>query len=186
MGDNTKAEDIAFLIVFFSEYLGSHIPDSTALGQIRQFPPLLLLHLEGETEIDDLHLVGVDVDDNVLGLDVAVDDTAVVALPDAHEDVGQQVLAVGRRQLELHPDETHQVHPRQVLHQQHVLLVGLMELPELVDVTALLHRGQNPLLLGQHSYRSRTRIRLAHHLSGELLPGLAVTHPVDLRETALP
>lgn len=85
MRDDSEAEHVALLTVSLAENFRSHISHSAAFG-----PPWLLpqgRHLERKPKIYDFHLVSVDVDDDVLGLEVAMDDAALVALPHSHQNV---------------------------------------------------------------------------------------------------
>lgn len=81
--------------------------------------------------------------------------TALVALPQAHQNIGKKVFSFSGRKFQLHPDETHKIDSWQVFHQQYILFIGLVKLPKLVDIWTILERSQDASFFRQHSNASR-------------------------------
>jgi hypothetical protein len=146
--NNAKAVNIAFLVIHFPfaiEHLGRHVPNSSAFLEVGVI--CLRGEVEGEAKVDDFHLITMDINDNVLRLNIPMDNQIVMAILDAHEDIGEQVFDVRDRNIQLHPNEGHQVNPWNVLHQDDVLLVGFIKFLKLIDIGAVLQIRQQPLFL---------------------------------------
>lgn len=183
MCNDSEAEHIALLAVSLAENFRSHVSHSAAFGPSRLLPQGW--HLERKPKINYFHLVSVDVDNDVLGFEVAMDDAAFMALPHAHQNISEKVLPIGRREVELHANETHKVHSWQILHQQHVLIVSLMKLPQLVDVTAFPKSRENATFLSQHRNRGCSGRFLTDHLRSKLKTASNLSHPMHSGKTPL-
>lgn len=97
--------------------------------------------MEGKSEIDNLHLECVNINDDVLRFNIPMDNLIVVAFFDPHEDVRQQIFNLWEGDVEFHTNEGHEIDSLEVLHEDDKLFIGFVEFSKLVNVVALSEEG---------------------------------------------
>lgn len=120
-------------------------------------------------------------DDDVVGLDIAVDDVPGVTFPYDLEQVDEDLLEAGERDVALLVVEGHEVDARDVVEDNHKTIVGFIEFPELGYATLSLHEMQDLPFGGNHGLGGETLlVDFADHFGCEALAGVLVVNFVNL------
>ena len=104
--------------------------------------------MKGESEIDDFHLKGVNINDDVLRFDIAMNYLIIMAFFDSHQDIREQIFDLWKRDVEFHSNEGHEIDSLQILHKDDKFFICLVEFSKLVNVVALSEEGEYLLLRG--------------------------------------
>lgn len=104
--------------------------------------------MKGKSEIDDLHLKGVNINDDVLRFDIPMDYLIIMAFFNSHQDISEQIFDLWKRDVEFHSDEGHEIDSLEIFHKDDKFFIRLIEFSKLINVVALSEEGEYLLLRG--------------------------------------
>lgn len=104
--------------------------------------------MKGKSEINDLHLKCVNINDDVLRLDIPMDYLIIMAFFDPHQDIREQIFDLWKRDVEFHTDEGHEIDSLEIFHKDDKFFICFVEFSKLINVVALSEEGEYLLLRG--------------------------------------